>query len=388
MSGPVRIGVIGAGTIAGLHLAAYAQNPDVVVAGICDVDADRAARRAAETGATLVTTDHRELLASPDIDAVSVCTRNDTHAEIAVAALEAGKSVLLEKPMALTVAQAEAIVRAEAASAGSVQVGYVRRHSSNAVTLKRFVDAGDLGPIYYAKAVFLRQAGDPGGWFSDRSISGGGPLVDLGVHLIDMALYLMDFPEPVAVTGYTFRKLGGRTNIRGLTRYLSADQVPSTEPVEDLAGALVRFADGAVLSIETSYSVHGRDDLSFEVFGERGGATLEPELRITTELHDTVVELRPNIDSLSFDLEEGFQAEIDAFVSMVRGEGASMAPATHGLHLTRILEAVYESAATGREVRLDHDAAERAAAGSDAAVGAAARSRVTPAAGDPRPARA
>ncbi|WP_414171741.1 Gfo/Idh/MocA family protein [Clavibacter tessellarius] len=178
--------------------------------------------------------------------------------------------------------------------------------------------------------MFLRQAGDPGGWFSNRSVSGGGPLIDLGVHFLDMALWLMDFPEPVAVTGYAFHRLGSRGNIRGLTRYLSADQTPSDDPVEDLAGALVRFADGAVLSIETSYSLHGRDSQSFEVFGERGGATLEPELRITTELHDTVVEIAPNIDALSFDLDEGFQVEIDTFVRTVRGEIPSVAPAAHG----------------------------------------------------------
>jgi predicted dehydrogenase len=350
---PVRIGVVGAGTIAGLHLAAYAGNPDVVVSGICDIDGERAAARGAEHGAGIVSTDFRAFVTDPGIDAVSVCTRNDTHAEVAIAALEAGKSVLLEKPMAVTVAQAEAIVAAEAASAGSVQVGYVRRHSSNAVTLKRFVDAGDLGPLYYAKAVFLRQAGDPGGWFSNRSVSGGGPLIDLGVHFLDMALWLMDFPEPVAVTGYTFSRLGSRTNLRGLTRYLSADQTPSDDPVEDLAGAVVRFASGAVLAIETSYSLHGRDSQSFEVFGEKGGATLEPALRITTELHDTAVEITPNIDALSFDLDEGFQVEIDTFVRTVRGEVAPVAPAAHGLHLARILEAVYASAASGREVRLD-----------------------------------
>jgi len=369
---PVRVGVVGAGTIAGLHLAAYARNPDVVVAGICDIDGERAAARASEHGAALVSTDFRAFVADPSIDAVSVCTRNDTHAEVAIAALEAGKSVLLEKPMAVTVAQAEAIVAAEAASAGSVQVGYVRRHSSNAVTLKRFVDAGDLGPLYYAKAVFLRQAGDPGGWFSNRSVSGGGPLIDLGVHFLDMALWLMDFPEPVAVTGYAFHRLGSRGNIRGLTRYLSADQTPSDDPVEDLAGALVRFADGAVLSIETSYSLHGRDSQSFEVFGERGGATLEPELRITTELHDTVVEIAPNIDALSFDLDEGFQVEIDTFVRTVRGEIPSVAPAAHGLHLARILEAVYASAASGREVRLDGHPAGLGAPHPDATVADAA----------------
>ncbi|MDH6237116.1 Gfo/Idh/MocA family oxidoreductase [Cryobacterium sp. CG_9.6] len=349
----VRVGVVGAGTIAGFHLAAYSKNPDVTIVAMCDTNTERASERAREFGATAVFSDYREMVASPDIDVVSVCTPNDTHADVAIAALEAGKSVLIEKPMTVSVAQAEAIVRAEAANPGFVQIGYVRRFSSNAVTLKTFIDAGDLGPIYYTKATFLRQAGNPGGWFSDRSIAGGGPLIDLGVHFIDMCLFLMDFPEVQSVSGYTFAGLGNRGNIRGLTRYMTADYDIAQNSVEDLAGALVRFTSGAVLLIDTSYSMHGRDTQFFEIYGEKGGATLEPALHITTELHDTIVELTPTIDSLSFDVDEGFQKEIDTFVRTAQGAGVPVAPAMHGLHMARILAAIYESATLGTEIRLE-----------------------------------
>jgi len=349
----VRVGVVGAGTIAGFHLAAYAKNADVVIAAVCDLNGERASERAREFGAQQVFTDYRDLVSSSEVDVVSVCTRNDTHAEIAIAALEAGKSVLIEKPMAVTVAQAEAIVLAEAANPGFVQVGYVRRYSSNAVTLKSFIDAGDFGPLYYAKATLLRQAGNPGGWFSNKSIAGGGPLIDLGVHFIDMCLFLMDFPEVQSVSGFTFDRLGNRGNIRGLSRYMTADYDAAQNSVEDLAGALVRFSSGAVLVVDTSYSLHGRDHQFFEIYGEKGGATLEPALHITTELHDTVVELTPTIDSLSFDVEEGFQKEIDTFVRTAQGVGEPVAPATQGLQMTRILTAIYESAKSGTEVRLE-----------------------------------
>lgn len=349
----VRVGVVGAGSIAGLHLAAYAKNPDVTVAAICDLNVDRAGERAAQFGAPAVFSDYRELVTSPDVDVVSVCTRNDTHAEVAIAALEAGKSVLIEKPMAMNVAQAEAIVEAEANNVGFAQVGYVRRFSSNAVTLKSFIDAGDLGALYYAKATLLRQAGNPGGWFSDRSIAGGGPLIDLGVHFIDMCLFLMDFPEVQSVSGFTFESLGNRRNILGINRqYMTADYDETNNSVEDLAGALVRFTSGAVLMMDTSYSLHGRNKEFLEVYGEKGGATLEPALSITTELHDTIVEVAPTIDSLSFDLESSFQNEIDTFVRTAQGAIEPVAPATHGLNMARIIDAIYESAERGAEVRL------------------------------------
>lgn len=356
---PLGVGVVGGGSIAEWHLSSYARNPDVRIVAVADVDLARATARAAEFSAlrpgsapVRAYASHTELLADADVEAVSVCTRNDTHSSIAVDVLASGRSALVEKPMARTVAEAEAIVAAEAASDGVVQVGYVRRWSPNAQVLKTFTDAGDLGAVYYAKATCLRQAGNPGGWFADRSISGGGPLIDVGVHFLDLAWWFMGAPKALAVSGYTSHRLGNRGNIESLTRWKSADYDVEKNSVEDLAGAVVRFEGGAVLHLDVSYSLHGRPQVGLALFGERGGAELEPELTLFTEQHDTITEVVPHVDSRSFDIVPAFQNEIDGFVRAARGLEPSVAPASHGLEMTKIVTAVYESAARGAEITL------------------------------------
>lgn len=354
MSAALRVAVVGLGTIAETHLDAYRDSDHAEIVAVCDIAAGRAAARAEEYGAAKVYTDYRELMADPDIDAVSICTRNDTHADIVIAALEAGKHVLVEKPMTSTLEQAEAVAAAAAASPAILQVAYVRRFSPNATVLKEFIDAGDLGQIYYAKATCLRRVGNPGGWFADADLSGGGPLIDLGVHFIDICWWLMGCPDVASVSGTVFHKLGARNNIKHLSRYLSADfdpNKPPANPVEDLATAIIKFTNGAVMHFDTSYSLHGKDESRVQIFGEKGGAQLEPELKIFTEMHDTLVDVSPVIDSLGFD-PVGYRNEIEHFLATARGEAEEAAPATHGLELMKIISAIYESSNTGREVVL------------------------------------
>lgn len=348
----VKIGVIGGGTIAELHLNAYSHCDQAELVGMCDIDEPRAKRRAAEYGIPNIYTSAEDLLANPDIDAVSVCTRNDSHAEIAIAALDAGKSVLVEKPMTTSVEKAERIVEAEKRSKGIVQVGYVRRFSPNAQVLQSFVEAGSLGDVYLATGNYLRMAGNPGGWFADRAISGGGPLIDLGVHIIDLLWYFMGRPKFEAASAAVFEKLGNRSNIRHLTRYMSADYDPEKNAVEDLATAFLRFEGGAAMQFGTSYSLHGKDELSGRVYGTKGGASIAPAVQITTEMHDTIVDITPRTDSLEFELEPAFQNEINHFVRAAAGETASGAPATDGLEMLKIIEAIYRSGKEGREVRV------------------------------------
>ena len=197
---PVRIGMIGGGSIAALHLASYDRNPRAELVAVADVNADRARAVADHWGAPRAYADAAELLADPDIDAVSICTWNNTHGPLAVAAIQAGKHVLVEKPISRTYREAVAVQEAAEASDRVVQVGFVRRHSGNCRVLKSFVDAGELGEVYYAKASAIRRVGNPGGWFADRAIAGGGPLIDVGVHVIDLAWYLMGAPRAVAVS--------------------------------------------------------------------------------------------------------------------------------------------------------------------------------------------
>src|SRR5690625_3310540 len=182
----LRIGVIGAGSIAAAHLDAYAAHPDVELIAVADINLDRARAVADRYGAARAYDDAHDLLAADDIDGVSICTWNDTHAVWATAAIEAGKHVLVEKPLSRTVAEALAVEQAAAASDRVVQVGFVRRHSPNCQVLKSFIDAGELGEMYYAKASLIRRVGNPGGWFAQKDIAGGGPLLDLGIHVLDL----------------------------------------------------------------------------------------------------------------------------------------------------------------------------------------------------------
>ncbi|AJY76672.1 Gfo/Idh/MocA family protein [Paenibacillus beijingensis] len=347
----LKVGVIGAGSISGAHLGAYAANPDIELVAICDLNEQRAQETSAKYGIPNVYTDYRELLASSDAEAVSVCTWNNTHAEISIAALEAGKHVLCEKPLCKTVEEALRVQDAVRRSGKLLQVGVVRRYASNTDVVRRFVDAGELGDIYYAKASCLRRLGNPGGWFSDRERSGGGPLIDLGVHIIDACWYLMGRPKVKSVSGNTYRKLGNRSNIQNLSFYKAADYDAERNDVEDLANALIRFENGASLFVDVSFTLHAKQDsISVQLFGDKGGAELEPELRIVTERHDTIMNITPQVDHLSFDFVQAFGREIAHFADSCRGLKETLSPVEDGVELIKMLTAIYESAAIGKEI--------------------------------------
>jgi predicted dehydrogenase len=349
----LRVAVIGAGSIANMHLKSYVANANVELVGIHDLNFERATEKAERFGAAHAYRTLDDVLTNPDIDAVSICTWNDSHAELAIAALEAGKHVLLEKPLSKSVAEAEAIAQAVAISGKHLEVGFVRRFGQNTQVLKSFVDAGELGEIYYARARNIRRLGNPGGWFADSRRSGGGPLIDIGVHVLDLCWYLMGAPNAVTVSGVTHTRLGNRANVSSLSRYKVADYDPGKNDVEDLATAFIRFDNGSSLMLETSYSLHAvEDELSVAVFGDRGGAELEPALKIVTERLDTVLNVHPQVDHSTFDFDAGFADEINHFVALCRGEAKEVAPVGHGVEMMRILSAIYESAASGHEVAL------------------------------------
>ncbi|MGP5709092.1 Gfo/Idh/MocA family protein [Brachybacterium alimentarium] len=348
-----RVGVIGAGSIAQSHLTAYSENPDVELIAVADINLERAQSVAEKYGAHRAYADPQELLADPEIDGVSICTWNNSHATWAIAAIEAGKHVLVEKPIARTLEEAEEIQRTVDASDRVVQVGFVRRHSANCQVLKSFIDADELGEIYYAKASCIRRVGNPGGWFADKEIAGGGPLLDIGIHVLDLCWYLMGSPKVVSVSGNTYDRLGNRANVTTMPRYTVADYDPTKNTVEDLANAVIRFENGASLLLDCSYSLHAtRDSIDVSVYGEKGGAELEPALHIATEMHDSVVNIEPQIASRTFEFVPGFANEIQNFVDAGLGRAESVAPAWHGVEIVRILEGIYESARTGREVTM------------------------------------
>jgi len=350
----LKIGVIGAGSISDVHLQSYRQHPGAEIYAICDLNAERAQAKASAYGASKTFTDYRELLALPEIDAVSVCTWNNTHAEIAIAALQAGKHVLVEKPLCKTVEEALRVERAVRESGKVLQVGFVRRYASNTQILKQFIDQNELGNIYYAKASCLRRLGNPGGWFADEERSGGGPLIDLGVHVIDICWYLMGRPKVKSVSGNTYRKLGNRSNVKHLSFYKAADYDASRNTVEDAANALIRFDNGASLMVDVSFTLHAKkDELYVKLYGDRGGAELEPELALVMERNDTILNVAPQVDNASFDFAQAFASEIGHFLAAARGERETLSPVEDGVEMMKILCAIYESAALGKEIAFE-----------------------------------
>jgi predicted dehydrogenase len=349
----LKIAVIGVGSISESHLNSYKRNPDVEIYAVCDLNEERAKQKAAAYGAQKIYTDYREVLADPAIDAVSICTWNNTHAEISVAALDAGKHVLVEKPLAKTVEEALRIQEAVKRNGKVLQVGFVRRYDKNIKMLRQFSENGDFGDIYFAKASAIRRLGNPGGWFADKDRSGGGPLIDIGVHMIDLCWYMMGKPKVKSVSGNTYNRLGNRSNIHNLSFYKAADYDPGLNTVEDLANALIRFENGASLVVDVSFTLHTKaDEASIKLFGDKGGFEIDPAIVISTEKYDTILNVTPQIDHKGFHFESAFQNEIDHFIGCVKGERESISPVEDGVEMMKMLCGIYESAAKGKEILL------------------------------------
>lgn len=349
----IKIGIIGVGNISNCHIQAYQKNPDVELYAFCDINEKQLKEMAEKYHVERTFTDMNEMLKLKELDAVSVCTWNSAHAPCAIAALNAGKHVLCEKPMSVSEEEAKTMKEAADRNGKLLMIGFVRRHGNDCKILQDFLRQDYFGDIYYAKATYLRRNGNPGGWFGDKSRSGGGPLIDLGVHVIDLVRYLMGNPKVVSVYGTTFQKLFNRKNIKGETFYSSVGKTKDDIcDVEDLASAMIRFDNGAVLSVEASFSLNiKKDEGKIELFGTKGGAKLDPELEMYTEINDYLADVQLDTKT-ALDVDGLFEGEINHFVDCITKGTACIAPAEDGIELMRILDAIYESARTGHEVVL------------------------------------
>lgn len=354
MADKIKIGIIGVGGISECHIASYLKNPDVELYAFCDINEKTLKLKGEKYGITKLYTDAEEMVnALPELDAVSVCTWNNAHKACTITALKAGKHVLCEKPMAMNKAEAEEMLSVAKECGKLLMIGFVRRHGNDAMTVREFIDSDTLGDLYYSKATYLRRNGNPGGWFGDKSRSGGGPLIDLGVHVIDLVRFLMGNPKPVSVYGATFQKLFDRPNIKAGKNYTSTDAAAGDIcDVEDLASALIRFDNGAVLSVEAAFSLNIKEDTgTVELFGTKGGAKLSPKLEIYNDINGYLTNISFDADT-SMDFDQIFVNEINHFVDCINGKAECIAPAEDGVTLMAILDAIYESAKTGHEVIL------------------------------------
>ena len=271
----LKAAVIGAGNIAKtVHAAAYRKLDGVDLVGICDRDVQRAAAAAAEFGIPAYFSTHEDLLRETSPDLVSVCSPNRFHHEHTLAALAAGAHVLCEKPAALSAAEAEAMAAAARNAGKKLAFGFHWRHSAEFLALDGQVRSGAFGRVYAARVHALRRRGIPGwGSFTDKAVQGGGPLIDIGIHMLDAALALMSWPEPAYAAALSHDAIGRKGGI-GLMGPWSGDAFT----VEDALFGFVAFKNGATLTVETSFALNmgDRQVMNVHLFGDSLGATLNP----------------------------------------------------------------------------------------------------------------
>ncbi len=353
MAKPVGIAVIGTGHIGQkAHLPAFAKMQEEGLArivAVCDVNEETLKTVAAQYPEARAFQDYGPMLEMDDIDAVDVCTPNYLHRQPVIDSFAAGKHVICEKPLAINGREGAEMVAAGHAAGKKFQVALNMRFGAGPQAVKRFIDDGKLGDVYYARAHALRRRGIPGwGTFTQKDKQGGGPLIDIGVHILDLTLWLMGYPEPVSTTGQTYAKFGPREGVLGLMGQWD----PKTFTVEDFAAGFVRFANGATLSLESSFAANiAANQFGTTLLGTEGGAYLDPtndaNTRIFREesgtLSDTTPVFLPKIGT--------HEAELRAFVQAIADDTPVAVPGEQGLLVTRILDALYESAETGREVQ-------------------------------------
>src|SRR4028119_1795402 len=256
MTEPLRVGVVGAGQRGEQHLKNFTRMPNVKAVALAGLEEERLQELGGRYGVQNLYRSWEDLVARDDLDVVSIGAPNHLHAPIAIAALEGGRHVLCEKPLARTGAEAEGIVRAAREADRAVHIAFTQRERGDVQALKRHVEEGNLGRIYQAKATWMRRNGIPGmgGWFTSKEMAGGGPLIDLGVHMVDMALFLMGNPEVESVSCATYAELGPQGRGGGVGQGLMHADNPYE--VEDLATAFIRLSGGATLALETGWAAH------------------------------------------------------------------------------------------------------------------------------------
>ncbi len=347
--------VIGTGGMANwVHGETFLNHPETMLVAACDIVPEKVEAFAKKLDVPKTFTDYRKVLKMRDLDFVDICTPNVLHSEIAVAALEAGKHVFCEKPDAVSVAEAQKMADAAKASGKTLMVMRNNRYSVAAQFLRKYIGDGMMGEIYTGRCGWVRRRGLPGrgSWFADKKMSGGGPLIDLGVHYIDLAMWLMGDPKPVSVSGSTYCKFAD--NVLADTLYSSGRTRESDRgyDVEDLAIGFIRFANGASLQVEFSWASNVEEEERFIEFrGTRSGCHLRNgALKVYTESGGQLSDLSPRLHRPG-NLND-HALHLHHFVDVIKKRAEPINTPETGLDMIKILSALYESAEKGAEVRL------------------------------------
>jgi predicted dehydrogenase len=333
---PIRFGLIGAGHVAQIsHIPAINRLQNATLAAVCDDDIAKAHGLAQRYGVPRAFSDFEELLRVPDVDAVVLSTPNHLHAPMTLAALEYGKHVLCEKPPARSAAEAQQMADAARRSGKTLMYAMNHRFRTDVQMLRRFIEKRELGDIFYAKTGWLRRRGDRhvSEWYTNRRSAGGGALMELGVQMLDLALWLMGNPKVASVTA---------------TKYA---QDPRRE-VEDTVAAMIVLEGRSCLTLEVSWALLLEKNFAYlNVYGTEGAALLNP-FRLHKEMHGNLMNVTPAIEVDRNDHKVSYERQIEHFLRCVTTGEKPQASAEEGVDLMRVIDAIYQSADARREIRL------------------------------------
>lgn len=345
----LRYGCVGAGGIAdGKHLKRYSAMDNVELVAISDPRREACEALAQKYGIARVYEDYMEMLEKEHLDFISVCAPNYLHKPVTVEALKRGIHVHCEKPIAMNAAEAQEMVDCKNKYGKKLMVALNNRFTNHAYFVKRLTESGELGEIYHAKCGWRRRRGIPGkgGWFTDSKRSGGGPLIDLGVHFMDLAMFFMGYPEPVAVSGATYSKFADNKSLNGMNYGTTGE---GAYDVEDLAVGFVRLENGATVDLEFSWASNIENDYAYyELLGTKGGVSYNGDkLKVFGEINDTCVDILPNINYTRKPIDE-----FTHFIDCIVNDKEPMAKPEEAVKLMRIIDGIYASSKEGREIRL------------------------------------
>jgi predicted dehydrogenase len=347
----IKIGLVGAGRIAcNAHLPAYQKAIGVKVAAICDIDIEKAKAAAKKFGIENCYSSMTEMLKNKDLDAVDICVWNKDHVPLSLEAAKSGKHVICEKPAAMSVSELYELKKVINENGLTYLLAVPNRFKSETECLKELIDNGKIGNIYYAKTSYLRRRGAPNGWFTDKSISGGGPLMDLAPHAIDGAWYIMGCPKPKRVSAMCHKSIGKYTE-KGVEKY-SAAPSPNGDRIydcEDSVAGVIYFENGAHMFFDTSWALNAPDRRDVYVYGNLGGALLSPPTLYTDNSGYAT-----NEEIVITEKKNAYLGEIQHFIDCVRsGITETRFGIDDAITMQTMLDAIRESSEKGCEISIE-----------------------------------
>jgi len=349
----VKIAVIGCGTIANsAHIPSYLQNKDAEIVYFCDIIKERAEKAVKDYGCGQAIEDYRELLNSPDVDAVSVCTPNHMHAQISIDFLRAGKHVLCEKPAARTYEEALEMQKVQHETGKILNIGVVNRFNTGVNVIKNMIASGELGEVYHVYASFRSHRSIPGlgGAFTTKAISGGGVLIDWGVHFLDLILYCTGDPKALTVSGQAYCKLGkDMKNYTFVNMWAGPPNYEGTYDVDDFVTGLIR-TEGPTISLNGAWAQNiGENEMFIDFLGDKGGIRLQygAEFKLYSAKSGALLETTPKYNNTNM-----FNNEIDAFIRSIQTGEKQPSHIDTVIVSSQIMQAIYDSSDAKKEISL------------------------------------